>query len=55
LGVGCAALVVALASWAAAAQDLGTIKVGVLEFGTVKTASSTTTFGCRASAATARC
>ncbi len=35
LAAGCAAVVVALASWAAAAQDLGTIKVGVLEFGTV--------------------
>ena len=35
LAAGCAALVVALDSWAAAAQDLGTIKVGVLEFGTV--------------------
>jgi NitT/TauT family transport system substrate-binding protein len=30
-----AALVVALACWTARAQDLGTIKVGVLEFGTV--------------------
>ena len=35
LAARCAALVLALASWAAAAQDLGTIKVGVLEFGTV--------------------
>jgi NitT/TauT family transport system substrate-binding protein len=32
---GCAVLVVALASWTAAAQDLGTVKVGVLAFGTV--------------------
>jgi NitT/TauT family transport system substrate-binding protein len=32
---GCVALVVALASWTAGAQDLGTVKVGVLEFGTV--------------------
>jgi NitT/TauT family transport system substrate-binding protein len=30
-----AALVLALASWPAGAQDLGTVKVGVLEFGTV--------------------
>ena len=35
LAARCAALVLALASWAAAAQDLGTIKVGVLEFCTV--------------------
>jgi len=31
----CAALLLALAAWPAGAQDLGTVKVGVLEFGTV--------------------
>jgi NitT/TauT family transport system substrate-binding protein len=35
VAVVCAALVLALASWPASAQDLGTVKVGVLEFGTV--------------------
>jgi NitT/TauT family transport system substrate-binding protein len=35
VAAGFAALAVALASWTAPAQDLGTIKVGVLEFGTV--------------------
>ena len=35
LAAGFGALVLALTSWVAAAQDLGTIKVGVLEFGTV--------------------
>jgi NitT/TauT family transport system substrate-binding protein len=35
VAAGCAALVVALASALASAQDLGTVKVGVLEFGTV--------------------
>ena len=35
VAAGFAALVVALVSWTAGAQDLGTIKVGVLAFGTV--------------------
>ena len=35
VAAGCVALLLALASWAAGAQDLGTVKVGVLEFGTV--------------------
>jgi NitT/TauT family transport system substrate-binding protein len=35
LAAGCVALVLGLGSWAAGAQDLGTVKVGVLEFGTV--------------------
>ena len=35
VAAGFVALAVALASWTAGAQDLGTIKVGVLEFGTV--------------------
>jgi NitT/TauT family transport system substrate-binding protein len=35
VAAGFVALAVALASWAAGAQDLGAIKVGVLEFGTV--------------------
>jgi NitT/TauT family transport system substrate-binding protein len=35
VAAGCIALVLALLSWPAAAQDLGTLKVGVLEFGTV--------------------
>jgi NitT/TauT family transport system substrate-binding protein len=35
VAAGCAALLLALASWPAGAQDLGTVKVGVLEFGTV--------------------
>ena len=35
VAAGFVALVVALASWTAGAQDLGTIKVGVLAFGTV--------------------
>ena len=35
VAAGFAALVVALASALASAQDLGTVKVGVLEFGTV--------------------
>ena len=35
VAAGFVALVVALAPWLARAQDLGTVKVGVLEFGTV--------------------
>jgi NitT/TauT family transport system substrate-binding protein len=35
VAAGFAALLVALASWTASAQSLGTVKVGVLEFGTV--------------------
>ena len=35
VAAGFVALVVALAPWTAGAQDLGTVKVGVLEFGTV--------------------
>ena len=35
VAAGFAALLVALASWTACAQSLGTVKVGVLEFGTV--------------------
>ena len=35
VAAGCAALLLALAAWPAGAQDLGTVKVGVLEFGTV--------------------
>ena len=35
VAAGCVALAVALASWTARGQDLGTVKVGVLAFGTV--------------------
>jgi NitT/TauT family transport system substrate-binding protein len=35
VAAGSVAVVIALSSWAAGAQDLGTVKVGVLEFGTV--------------------
>jgi NitT/TauT family transport system substrate-binding protein len=35
VATGFVALIAALASWTASAQDLGTVKVGVLEFGTV--------------------
>jgi NitT/TauT family transport system substrate-binding protein len=35
VAAGFVALIAALASWTASAQDLGTVKVGVLEFGTV--------------------
>jgi NitT/TauT family transport system substrate-binding protein len=35
VAAGCAALLLACAAWPSGAQDLGTVKVGVLEFGTV--------------------
>ena len=35
VAAGCAALLVGLGTWPAVAQDLGTVRVGVLEFGTV--------------------